>query len=290
MKYAYYPGCSAESTARDQYMSVGEVAQALGIELIEPKGWTCCGSTPAHHSNKILSIALPAANLLMAQKMGLDMVVFCAACYNRMKVANHEIKNSTIVRKEVAESLGEDYDGNVRVLHFTEVLIKEIGLQKLKKRFTHTLNGLKVASYYGCLLVRPADATGFDDPENPTLIDQLVKSMGGESIDWPHKVACCGGGFAISRTDIVLELTNSILEMAKSSEAVCIAVACPMCQINLDMRQDNINKIKKTGYEMPIIYITQLIGLCLGIPWQRLGMKKCIVSPKPVIEFVKEAV
>jgi len=289
-RYAYYPGCSAESTARDQYMSVGEVAKALGIELIEPNGWTCCGSTPAHHSNKILSIALPAANLLMAQKMGLDMVVFCAACYNRMKVVNHEIKNSTDIRKEIEESLGEDYDGNVRVLHFTEVLVNEIGLQKLRKHFTHTLNGLKVASYYGCLLVRPQDATSFDDPENPTLIDQLVKSMGGESIDWPHKVACCGGGFAISRTDIVMELSNSILEMAKSSEAFCIAVACPMCQINLDMRQDNINKIKKTGYEMPIVYITQLIGLCLGIPWQRLGLNKCIVSPKPVIEFVKEAV
>jgi heterodisulfide reductase subunit B len=129
-RYAYYHGCSAESTARDQYMSVGEVARALGIELIEPNGWTCCGSTPAHHSNKILSIALPAANLLMAQKMGLDMVVFCAACYNRMKVANHEIKSSNDVRKEVAESLGEDYDGNVS-LHFTEVLVK-IGLRNLK--------------------------------------------------------------------------------------------------------------------------------------------------------------
>ncbi|HEX2395323.1 MAG TPA: CoB--CoM heterodisulfide reductase iron-sulfur subunit B family protein, partial [Bacteroidales bacterium] len=203
MKYAYYPGCSAESTARDQYISVVQVSQALGIELIEPNGWTCCGSTPAHHSDKVLSIALPAANLLMVQKMRLDMVVFCAACYNRMKVANHEIKTSTTVRKEVASLLGEDYDGNVRVLHFTEVLVKEIGILKLKKRFTHSLNGLKVASYYGCLLVRPQEIMGFDDPENPTIIDQLVKSMGGESIEWPHKVACCGGGLAISRTDIV---------------------------------------------------------------------------------------
>lgn len=290
MKYAYYPGCSAESTARDQYMSVGEVALALGIELIEPKGWTCCGSTPAHQSNKIFSIALPAANLLMAQKMGLDMVVFCAACYNRMKIANHEIKSNPSVRKEVAASLGEDYDGNVRVLHFTEVLVKEIGIQKLKKRFTHTLNGLKVASYYGCLLVRPQEATGFDDPENPTLIDQLVKSMGGDSIDWPHKVTCCGGGLAISRTDIVVELSNSVLEMAQTSGAMCMAVACPMCQINLDMRQGNINKLKKTEYEMPIVYITQLLGLCLGIPSRRLGLNKCIVSPKPVIEFLKELV
>jgi heterodisulfide reductase subunit B len=289
MKYAYYPGCSAESTARDQYMSVREVAGALNIELVEPKGWTCCGSTPAHHTNKLLSVALPAANLLMAQKMGLDMVVFCAACYNRMKVANHEIQRNPAIRKEVAASLGEDYDGNVRVVHFTEVLIKDLGIQNLKKYFTHTLNGLKVVSYYGCLLVRPREATGFDDPENPTLIDQLVKSMGGESIDWPQKVACCGGGFAISRTDIVVELTNSVLEMAESSGAQCVAVACPMCQINLDMRQGNINSIKKTAYDMPIVYITQLLGLCLGIPARKLGMNKCIVSPKPVIEFVKES-
>jgi heterodisulfide reductase subunit B2 len=290
MKYAYYPGCSAESTARDQYMSVNAIARVLGIELVEPKGWTCCGSTPAHHTDKLLSIALPAANLLKARKMGLDMVVFCAACYNRMKVANHEITTNPTIRKEVADSLGEEYDGSVRVLHFVEVLIKEVGIQKLKKHFTHTLSGLKVASYYGCLLVRPQHVTGFDDPENPVLIDELVKCMGGESIDWPHKVECCGGGFAISRTDIVVDLSHSVLHMAQSSGAECIAVACPMCQINLDMRQANINKIKKTEFELPIVYISQLLGLCLGIPMRKLGMNKCIVSPKPVIELIKESV
>lgn len=290
MKYAYYPGCSAESTARDQHMSVGQVARSLDIDLVELKGWICCGSTPAHQTSRILSIALPAANLLMAQKLNLDMVVFCASCYNRMKVANHEIQSSSAIRQKVAKHLGEDYDGKVRVRHFVEVLINDVGISKLQKHITHTLNGLKVASYYGCLLVRPSDVTGFDDPENPTLMDQLVKSMGGESIDWPHKVTCCGGGFAISRTDIVVELSNSILNMAKSSGAQCITVACPMCQINLDMRQDNISKIKKTTYEMPIVYITQLLGLCLGVPWRKLGMNKCIVSPKPVVDVVKELV
>ena len=290
MKYAYYPGCSAESTARDQYMSVGQVARVLGIDLVELKGWTCCGSTPAHQTSKTLAIALPAANLLMAQKLDLDMVVFCASCYNRMKVANHEIQNNASIRQKVAKYLGEDYDGKVRVRHFVEVLINDIGIQKLQKHFTHTLDGLKVASYYGCLLVRPLEVTGFDDPENPTLMDQLVKSMGGESIDWPHKVACCGGGFAISRTDIVVELSNSILDMAKSSGAQCITVACPMCQINLDMRQGDISKMKSTTYEMPVVYITQLLGLCLGLSWRKLGMNKCIVSPKPVTDVVKELV
>jgi len=289
MKYAYYPGCSAESTARDQYMSVNEVAKALDIELIEIKGWTCCGSTPAHQTNKNLSIALPAANLLMAKKTGLDMVVFCAACYNRMKVANHEIQNNPAIRKEIAETLGEDYDGSVKVLHFVEVLVKEIGIKKIKSAFTHTLDGLKVASYYGCLLVRPKGVTRFDDPENPTLMDKLITIMGGEMIDWPHKVECCGGGFALTRTDIVVDLSNSILGMAEASGAQCIAVACPMCQINLDMRQSDIHKAKGKDYNLPVVYITQLLGLCLGIEPKKLGMDKCVVSPKPIIELVKMA-
>ena len=287
MKYAYYPGCSAESTARDQYMSIREVSKVLGIEMVEPRGWTCCGSTPVHHTDRILSLALPAANLLMAKKMGLDMVVFCAACYNRMKVANYEIQKNPDVRKEVADSLGEDYDGSVNVLHFVEVLIKNIGAKKLQEAFTHSLDGLKVANYYGCLLVRPREATNFDDPENPTIMDSLVTIMGGESIDWPHKVECCGGGFALTRTDIVIELSNSILDMAKAAGAQCMAVACPMCQVNLDLRQSDINKTKSTNYNLPIVYITQLLGLCLGVTPEKLGMDKCVVSPKPIIEAVK---
>ena len=286
MKYAYYPGCSAESTARDQYMSIREVSKALGIELVEPKGWTCCGSTPAHHTDKILSLALPAANLLMAKKMGLDLVVFCAACYNRMKVANYEIQKHPGIRKEVADSLGEDYDGSVNVHHFVEVLIKDLGIKKLQEAFTHSLDGLKIASYYGCLLVRPKEATNFDNPENPTMLDSLVTMMGGVSIDWPQKVECCGGGFALTRTDIVVELSHSILAMAHESGAQCMAVACPMCQINLDLRQGDINKTKNTNYNLPIVYITQLVGLCLGISPEKLGMNKCIVSPKPIFETV----
>jgi heterodisulfide reductase subunit B2 len=287
MKYAYYPGCSAESTARDQYMSVMEVAKALDIELVEPKGWTCCGSTPAHHTNRNLSVSLPAANLLKVKKMGLDMIVFCAACYNRMKVANYEIQNDPKVRKSVAEALGEEYDGTVKVRHFVELLIKDIGINKLQNSFTHSLNGLRVVNYYGCLLVRPQEVTNFDNPENPTIMDSLITIMGGESIDWPYKVECCGGGFALSRTDIVIELSNSILSLAKSSDAQCMAVACPMCQVNLDMRQSDINKVKGTLYNLPIVYISQLIGLCLGISYEKLGMEKCVVSPRAIAEKIK---
>ena len=287
MKYGYFPGCSSESTARDMHESTLEVAKALGIELVEPKGWTCCGATAGHQTDKLLSVALPAASLVKVQDDGLDMVVSCAACYNRMEVANHEIQNNAEMRKNVSEALGRDYDGSVNVKHFMEVILQDVGIEKIKEAVKKSLNGMKIASYYGCLLVRPNEVTKLDDPENPTFLDKLVTAMGGESLDWPHKVECCGGGLSMSRTDIVVSLTDSILEMAQASGAQCIVVACPMCQINLDLRQLDIKKQLGKEYNMPIVYITQLIGLCLGIPKEKLGLEKLMISPSKVIEAIK---
>ena len=287
MKYGYFPGCSSESTARDMHESTLEVAKALGIELVEPKGWTCCGATAGHQTDKLLSVALPAASLVKVQDDGLDMVVSCAACYNRMEVANHEIQNNAEMRKNVSEALGRDYDGSVNVKHFMEVILQDVGIEKIKEAVKKSLNGMKIASYYGCLLVRPNEVTKLDDPENPTFLDKLVTAMGGESLDWPHKVECCGGGLSMSRTDIVVSLTDSILEMAQASGAQCIVVACPMCQINLDLRQLDIKKQLGKEYNMPIVYITQLIGLCLGIPKEKLGLDKLMISPSKVIEAIK---
>ena len=285
MKYAYYPGCSAESTARDQYMSTMAVSKALGIELIEPDGWTCCGSTPAHQVNHDLALSLAAANLLKVREMGLDMLVSCASCFSRMKIANHEISKDAETRKRVANALGRDYDGSVRVRHFIEVVIEDLGLDTVEKAFTRTLGGLRVASYYGCLLVRPAEVTGFDDPENPVLMDRLIDAMGGESLSWPYKTECCGASLTLTRPDMVVRLSNAIIGMARDSGAECIAVACPMCQINLDMRQDDT--LKETGSSgMPILYITQLMGLCLGISHNDLGLQKLIHSPKAVTRSV----
>jgi heterodisulfide reductase subunit B2 len=287
MKYGYFPGCSSESTARDMHESTLEVAKALGIELIEPKGWTCCGATAGHQTDKFLSVALPAASLAKVKDAGMDMVVSCAACYNRMEVANHEIQNSAELRKDVSEALGRDYDGSVNVKHFMEVLLHDVGIEKIKESVKHSLNGMKVACYYGCLLVRPNEVTKLDAPENPTFLDKMVTALGAESLDWPHKVECCGGGLSMSRTDIVVSLTDSILEMAQASGAQCIAVACPMCQINLDLRQLDIKKQLGKEYNMPIVYITQLIGLCLGVPKNKLGLGKLMISPSKVIEAIK---
>jgi heterodisulfide reductase subunit B len=288
MRYAYYPGCSAESTARDMHQSTLAVAKALGIDLVEPKGWTCCGATAGHQTDRLLAVSLPAANLSKVQDLKLDMMVNCAACYSRMKVANHEITAHPSIRKGVREALDRDYDGSVKVRHLLEVLLEDVGLPAIKRAVKRPLNGLKVACYYGCLLVRPPKVLKFDDAENPTSLDRLVTAMGGTSLEWPSKVECCGGGLSLSRTDVVVELTGSIIEMAASVGADCIAVSCPMCQVNLDLRQQDINKLTGKNYQIPIVYITQLLGLCLGIGSGDLGFEKLMVPATNVLKKVNE--
>ena len=287
MKYAYYPGCSAESTARDMHQSVLAVAGALGIDLIEPDGWTCCGATAGHQTDHMLAVSLPATNLAKVQDMGMDMVVTCAACFNRMKMANHEVLTHSETRKSVCDAIGRDYDGSVKIRHFMEVLLEDVGLKAVGNAVKHPLNGLKVACYYGCLLVRPPKVVAFDDPENPTFLDRLVTVMGGESLDWPCKVECCGGSLSLTKTDVVVKLVDSILGMAASAGADCIAVSCPMCQINLDLRQQDIKKKMGKDYRMPVVYITQLLGLSLGIGADKLGFDKLMVPALNVFEKVK---
>jgi len=218
--------------------------------------------------------------------MGLDMVVSCASCYGRMKAANHEIQNNPEARKKTAEVLGRDYDGSVRVRHFVEVILEDLGIEKFRKMLKSSLCGMKIASYYGCLLVRPNDITGFDDPENPVYMDKLIKAMGGEELDWPLKTECCGASLTLTRSDLVVRLSDSIVGMAKNSGAECVAVACPMCQINLDMRQADIKRTTGRNYRMPVMYISQLIGLCLGLNEKELGLNRLINSPSEIMAKV----
>lgn len=257
--------------------------------MVEPKGWTCCGATAGHQTDRVLAVALSAATLAKVKCLGLDLVVNCAACYNRMKVANHEVATNPQVRTKVAEAIDRDYDGSVKIRHFLEVLLEDVGVEKITQALRGSLAGMKVASYYGCLLVRPHDVTGFDDPENPTSLDRMVAAMGGTALEWPHKVECCGGGLSMSRTDVVVNLTDTIVGMAKAAGAECIAVSCPMCQINLDMRQLDVAKVKGRRLDVPVLYITQLLGLCLGIPAGQLGLNKLMISPERIVKVVVAA-
>jgi heterodisulfide reductase subunit B len=281
VSYVFYPGCSLESTARDYYLSTQAVARRLGLDLPEIPDWICCGSTPAHQSSELLALSLPAKNLLAAR--GSTVAVCCAACYSRLKAANYKLENDPQARARVSEALGTDYDGSTPVKHLLEILVRDLGLAKIKARVTKPLRGLRVAAYYGCLLTRPPEVTKFDDPENPRLLDDLLAAAGAEPVEWPHKTECCGASYSITNVEIVEQLTRDILAMARDAGADCIATACGMCQLNLDLRQGDIEKKLGERFGLPVFYFTQLLGLAFGLGPRELGLRSLVVDPRPLL-------
>jgi len=257
------------------------VARALDLELSEIPGWICCGSTAAHQTDPLLALALPARNLAAAA--GKAVAVCCAACYSRLKTANYEISKDPQVRRRVGEVIGADYDGQTPVLHLLEILARDIGLKQIAARVTRPLKGLRVVSYYGCLLSRPPEVTHFDDAENPTLMDAVCEAAGATPLDWPHKTECCGASYSITDVTIVLSLVREILTMARLAGADAIVAACPLCQLNLDMRQKDVEAKFGEPYNLPVFYFTQLLGLAFGLSPKELGLGSLVVDPAPLL-------
>ena len=281
MKFVFYPGCSLEGTAKDFQTSTLAVAAKVGLEMPELKDWICCGSTAAHSTDPLLADALPAQNLRAAG--GEPVAVACAACYGRLKAANHHISGDPAVRAKVATVIGGDYDGQTPVRHLLEILGRDM-TQDVEAAITRPLTGLKVACYYGCLLTRPPEVTQFDDPENPTLMDRLLETAGATVIDWPHKTECCGASFSIADSSIVLELSEKILTMAQAAGVDCIATACPLCQLNLDMRQKDVETKYGRRYGIPVFYFTQLLGLAMGCSTSELSLDRLVVEPHALLK------
>ncbi len=284
MSYVFFPGCSLDGTAKDFHRSTLAVAAKLGLHMPELKDWICCGSTAAHTTNSLIADALPAKNLSAAGTS--TVAVACAACYSRLKMANHHISGDVAVRTRVAQVIGADYDGRTPVAHLLEILCRDIGRHLIARSITRPLTGLKVACYYGCLLSRPPEITQFDDAENPTLMDQLMETAGATPVNWPHKTECCGAAFSITDSNIVLELTDKILAMAEAAGADCIATACPLCQLNLDMRQSDIERKLGHAYGLPVFYFTQLLGLAMGCTPGELSLNSLVVEPRRVLESI----
>ncbi len=283
MKYAFFPGCSLESTAWDFDKSTRAMCQALGIEIVDIPDWVCCGSTPAHSSNASLAVALPVVNLQKAKAAGFsEVLTACASCYARLRTANHKVQHSPQERDRAERITEAAYDGGVKVRHILDVLFNDLGAQEVAKRITNPFPGLRVASYYGCLLSRPPEVVAFDDPEHPTCMDELVKAAGAEPVDWPYKTECCGASLSISKTETVNRLGNRLLTMAHRAGAECIVVACPLCQLNLDFRQAEAKKGQGNLPDIPVIYITQLLGLALGLEPGALGLEALTISAAPL--------
>ena len=278
MKYAFFPGCSLESTAWDFCQSTRAVFDALGIELEEIPGWVCCGSTPAHASNASLSIALPVFNLQRARELKSPVLAACASCYARLRTANYQVLNDPKQREKAERITGEPYDGSIKVHHVLDALVYQLGLPSIRAAVRRPLAGLRVACYYGCLLTRPPEVVAFEDAEHPTSMEKLVAALGGEPVEWPYKTECCGASLSMTNSNVVGRLSHRLVDMAAKAGAECIAVACPLCQVNLDLRQADARRSHGDLPATPALYITQLLGLALGLSPKQLGLQALSVS------------
>jgi heterodisulfide reductase subunit B len=272
LKAGYFPGCSQTGTAREYDLSLRSVAEKLGTELTDVDDWNCCGATSAHVTNHTLANALAMRNIVQAEKQGLtEMVAPCAACYNRLIVSQHETQIHPELKKEIEAILDSKIENPVQVMNIVELFTK-IGADKVKQAVVKDLKELNAACYYGCLLLRPSDITHFDDAEQPTSMEELIKLTGAKPVEWNFKVECCGAAHSIARKDIVVDLSKKILDDAVAHGANVMVVACPMCHTNLDMRQKAIKKEYPEHKEIPVLYLTELIGLALGMDEKELGI------------------
>ncbi len=278
MKYAFFPGCSLQSSAWDFAHSTRAVCAALGIELEDIPDWSCCGSTPGHASSDSLAVALPILNLQKAQAMERPVLTACASCYARLRTANHKVRTDDAERQRAERITGKPYDGGVEVHHVLDVLVNHLGLEAVRQAVQRPLDGLRVACYYGCLLTRPPEIVAFDDPEHPHAMDDLVSALGGQPVEWPFKTECCGASLSLTNAEVVGRLSHKLISMARQAGAQCVAVACPLCQVNLDLRQADARKAHGALPETPVLYITQLLGLALGMGTKEVGLQALSVS------------
>ena len=286
MKYAYYPGCSLDSTGIEFNLSTKAVCKALNVELWEIPDWNCCGSSSAHVTNPYLSLGLPARNMAIAEEAGLDVAIPCAACYARSKNVELAVKESDDTSRKVAMMIGREYKGESKARALVDVFYHDLGTEMIKQKVQKPLKGLKVLTYYGCLFVRPTK-TAFDDAENPISMDEIMTALGAEVMSWSSKTECCGASLSACKSTVGFPMIEKILDDAQKSGADCIVTACPMCMANLDMRQEQIGKKKGVHYGLPVYYITELLGIALNLPPKSLGIDRHFVPAMDLLNKIE---
>jgi heterodisulfide reductase subunit B len=295
MKYGYYPGCSLERNASAYHKSAMAVAEPLGIDFSEVQDWNCCGATEYFSIAAVPAYSLVARNLALAEQLkgtGGQLVAPCSACFINLSKTDHYMKESPELAADVNEALaagGLHYDpGSLRVRHLLEIFVNDVGFDTIAEKVTHPLFGLKLAPYYGCMIVRPGyDA--FDDPEHPTSLDKLMRALGADVVDFALKTHCCGGHMTQISEPTAFEMIRRLLKNAADYEADAIVTLCPMCQLNLDAYQADVNRRFGTDYNIPILYFTQLIGLAYGFTPREMGIGKEFVSARQALAKAQAA-
>ena len=279
MKVAYYPGCSLHATARAYDESIRSIAGLMNLTLEEIDDWNCCGATAYMNVNEILSFSLSARNLALAAKTGLPVVSPCSACYTNLRKTEKFLAEMPDIKRKVDEALaagGLRYDGGIVSKHLLQVVVEDVGLDKVRTLVKRPLAGLKVAPYYGCQIARPFAME--ESVDNPVMLDRLLEALGAVAVPYAMKTVCCGGSLMGTREEVALRLCRNLLLCAQQQKADCIAVTCPLCQMNVDTYQGRVNENYGTSFNIPVLYFTQLMGMAFGIGAEDLGLQRGTVS------------
>ncbi len=279
MKVSYYPGCSLDGTAREFGESVEGVAKSLGVELKELPDWNCCGASSAHVTNDALAVGLAARNLEIAEKAGMDVVVPCAMCFSRLKVAEKEL-----LAGHKIDGVSVKPSGNISIKNSVDFFWADVGEQTITRKVTKKLEGLNPVCYYGCLTTRPPQITDAKRPEDPQEMDLLLESLGAKVKNWSYKTDCCGGSLILTLPEVAHKLIQKLLDMALEAEADCIVAACPMCHGNLDIWQKEISEETGKEYNIPIFYFTELMGLAFETPSVQTWLGRHHTDPIPFLQ------
>jgi heterodisulfide reductase subunit B2 len=277
MDIGYYPGCALHGSSNDYETSVTACLGALGVRLKEVDDWICCGATAAHSLNSKLAVALPARNLALAERDGLgELLAPCPMCSMELLKAKHELASQPDLRREIADIVELPIDGKTAVLNLIDVF-RKVGLDKVKASVKTPLTSVRAACYYGCLLTRPADVVRFDDPEQPSSMEEVLAAVGAGTVEWNYRTECCGAGMTMANEQTVLDLSHKILANAQAHGANCVVTACPMCHVNLDMKQADIERQRNVRHDMVIYYLSDLVGLAIGLEPKALGIDRHFV-------------
>jgi heterodisulfide reductase subunit B len=287
MKAGYYPGCSLHSSAKEYNLSARLVLGKLGIELEEIPDWNCCGAVEASSLNHLLALSLPARNLALAAKVNKKtLVMSCTACLLNSLKAQEEMKKNADLKKTITEIIGSEIREDLQIKHFLQIIIEQSSLEEIAKLTQIPLQNIKIAPYYGCVIVRPSELMKFDHPESPTSLDRIITALGGICLPYQHKTKCCGGALLLTNEEICLEMVKGILEEAKQLTAHCVIVLCPMCHMALENLYPKVEKKYNLNLDFPILHFTQLIGLAFGFKPKELGLDRNLISPQKLVEEV----
>jgi len=287
MKLSYFPGCTLKNHAKNFEDSALCSLAKLGVEVEELHRWNCCGTVFSLATDDLIHHLAPIRNLIRAKELNSDILMtLCAMCYNTLKRSNERMKNdqeSLDIINDLMYKEEVKYQGDVKILHMLEILRDELKFENIAQKVTKALKDLKVANYYGCYLIRPREI-GFDDPENPTIMEDLTSVLGATPVDFPYKTECCGAYLTVKKPDSVVEKTYQILSSAQSMGADVVAVSCPLCAFNLDQRQKATVAKYPEFKHIPILYFTQLLAIALGCPEDSLRFDLHYIDPKPILK------